>query len=112
MSTLTLRLRALGRAALFTLAFTGSASGVWMLSARLLEHAKIKQVSTSFVLHSNAVDFRKRFAALRGEQRIALVGDSTLMDTVGMSVPNRQTVPARLATRRLSPRIRTRSCWR
>src|ERR1700742_120032 len=97
MSTRALQLRFLGRAALFTLAFSSSASAVWLLSTRVLQVADIDAVATSFVLRDNAVLFRKRFAALRADQRVVLLGDSTLMDGEGMTAPGRQTVPARLS---------------
>jgi hypothetical protein len=85
------------RALLFSVGFIASASAVWLAASRAVDAAHIDRVALSFVLHDNALAFRKAFVKVRAPQRVAMVGDSTLMFAEGMKAPRIQTLPERVA---------------
>jgi hypothetical protein len=89
--------RTLWRWLVFSVAFVGSASCVWTLARMSVDAAQIARVPTAFDLHDNVVEFKKHFGNQHAKERVLLIGDSTLLNAVGMRAPSKQTLPARIA---------------
>jgi hypothetical protein len=81
---------------MFSIAFIGSAGGVWILARFSIDAAHIGEITTSFSLHENMAAFKQRFAGVRTKQQVVLIGDSTLLAAAGMKAPSRQTLAPRI----------------
>jgi hypothetical protein len=85
------------RCALFAAAFVASAALVFALARQAIDAARIEPVGLALNLAVNAQRFERDMLRDRGSERIALVGDSTMMTMQGMSAPSRQVLPARVS---------------
>lgn len=94
------------RGALFACAFAASAGIVWHVSQRAIVAAGIGPVGLALNLPLTVNAFERVMRKDHGKERIALVGDSTMMKAAGMDAPGRQILPARVhaALRQRGPR--------
>jgi hypothetical protein len=79
----------------FTLAFGVASFLVWHGAQRLVDAAKIAPVGLTLDLGKNLASWQRSFGRLRGHERIALLGDSTMMADPSMTRPG-QTLPRRI----------------
>src|SRR5689334_20202214 len=84
------------RGALFVCAFVTSAGIVWHATQRAIAAANIGPVGLALNLPLTVNAFERVMRKDHGSERIALVGDSTMMKAKGMQAPARQILPARV----------------
>jgi hypothetical protein len=80
---------------LFAVAFCVSASCVWRGASEAVKIARIEPVGLALSMAENLREWRRRLARDRAHERVALIGDSTMMVAEGMD-PRRETLPARV----------------
>lgn len=79
---------------LFTLSFIASSWCVWFVAQRAVTIAGIEQVGLALSMASNLRAWRKGLTRDHTHERVALIGDSTMMVAEGMD-PRRETLPSR-----------------
>src|SRR6185436_16257170 len=96
----------LSRGALFACAFAASAGLVWHVSQLAIVAAAIGPVGLALNLPLNVNAFERAMRDDHSGERIALIGDSTMMKAKGMEAPTRQALPGRVkaALRQRGPR--------
>ncbi|HKU41509.1 MAG TPA: hypothetical protein VJR89_25305 [Polyangiales bacterium] len=80
----------------FVAAFAAAASGVWFGVQQAVSAARIAELPLGFALADTAFAFRRNAAKKPVPNRVALVGDSTLLTARGMKAPRRQSLPGRI----------------
>lgn len=76
--------------------FAAAASGVWLLAQGAVRVADIPELSIGFGLADLAQVFQRIVSSDPTPNRVALIGDSTLMNANGMRKPNVQSLPGRV----------------